>query len=56
MSDEAWTQVIAALVGVAFTVLGRLIDKWLPDTTGKHPLPEPPKRSAETKGPDDGTP
>ena len=43
MSDEAWSQIIAALVGIGFTVLARLIDRWLPDD-GKHPLPKPPTK------------
>jgi hypothetical protein len=42
MSDEMWAQVIAALVGGLVTVLWRLIDRYLPDSSGEHPLPPPP--------------
>ena len=42
MSSSDWAQIIAALVGAALTVAWRLIDRYLPDTTGNHPLPQPP--------------
>ena len=34
--------VISAGVGLVLTAAARLIDKWLPDPEGKHPLPPMP--------------
>jgi hypothetical protein len=42
MSEELWAQIIAALAGAVLTILWRLIDRYLPDDTGQHPLPDRP--------------
>jgi hypothetical protein len=42
MSDPVTQAVIASAIGVAFTVLARLVDRFLPDPRGEHPLPPPP--------------
>lgn len=43
MEFDAWAQIISPLIGLGLTVLYRLVDKYLPDETGNHPLP--PARS-----------
>lgn len=44
MSDF-WREVVSALavtgVGILITVASRLVDRWLPDPDGTHPLPNP---------------
>jgi hypothetical protein len=40
MSNDIWAQVIAVVAGILITVAFRLVDKYLPDPEGKHPLPE----------------
>ena len=47
MSEEMWAQLIAAVVGAIVTVLWRLIDRYLPDPEGKHPLPPPEPRKPD---------
>lgn len=42
MSDALWTSIISGAVGIAFVVVGRLVDRFLPDPEDKHPLPDPP--------------
>lgn len=31
--------IVSTAVGMAFVVVARLVDRFLPDTTGQHPLP-----------------
>lgn len=42
MTDDQLAQLIAALVGIVVTALWRLVDRFLPDDTGRHPTPDPP--------------
>jgi hypothetical protein len=42
MNEELTAQVVAAAIGVVTTILWRLIDRYLPDPTGEHPLPPRP--------------
>lgn len=49
MSDTATQAIIASAIGVVFTVLARLVDKYLPDPKGEHPLPPPPAGRHEFK-------
>jgi hypothetical protein len=42
MSDELLGQLVAALVGLVATIIWRLVDRYLPDETGSHPLPPRP--------------
>jgi hypothetical protein len=39
MSSTTWAQILAPIIGVLLTVIYRLVDKWIPDEEGKHPLP-----------------
>lgn len=57
MSDTLVSQIVAAGVGVLFIVIGRLVDRFLPDPDGKHPLPSPPTISTDrqAKHLDDGS-
>ena len=44
MNQELTAQVVAAVVGVVATIVWRLVDRYLPDPEGKHPLPPRPGR------------
>jgi hypothetical protein len=44
--SEVWQQITAAIVGAVITILWRLIDRYLPDPNGKHPLPPAPTDDA----------
>lgn len=40
--STTWQAVISSAVGVAFVVVARLVDRFLPDPKGEHPLPAAP--------------
>ena len=42
MNSDTTAQIISAVIGVVVITLYRLIDRFLPDPEGKHPLPPPP--------------
>lgn len=41
--------ILSSVVGLVFTVLARLIDRWLPDPDKAHPLPAPPDLNGDGK-------
>lgn len=41
-SSQAWAEILAPLVGVLLTIVYRLVDHFIPDETGSHPLPATP--------------
>ncbi len=45
MSSQAWAEILSPLIGVVLTITYRLVDKYLPDEDGKHPLPSSVPRS-----------
>lgn len=47
MTQDQWTQLVSILIGATGVVVWRLIDRFLPDPNGKHPLPAAPRRSRE---------
>ena len=42
MTGTEWSEVLAVIIGAVVTVIWRLIDRYLPDPDGKHPLPPAP--------------
>lgn len=49
MSAQAWAEILSPLIGVALTILYRLVDRYIPDENGRHPLP------STTDGPSSAT-
>jgi hypothetical protein len=39
MSSQTWAEILAPLLGVLLTIVYRLVDRFIPDETGNHPLP-----------------
>lgn len=39
MSSETWAAILAPLIGVVLTIVYRLVDRFIPDESGAHPLP-----------------
>jgi hypothetical protein len=42
MSNETAAQITSIIIGVVATIAWRLIDRYLPDPRGTHPLPPRP--------------